>query len=47
MPEPVLEARQIVKRFGRVQALRGANLTVYPRRSSRSWATTVRARARW
>jgi simple sugar transport system ATP-binding protein len=31
MPEPVLEARQIVKRFGRVQALRGANLTVYPR----------------
>ncbi len=29
-PEPVLEARQIVKRFGRVQALRGANLTVYP-----------------
>jgi simple sugar transport system ATP-binding protein len=30
MPEPVLEARQIVKRFGRVQALRGANLTVYP-----------------
>jgi simple sugar transport system ATP-binding protein len=31
MPEPVLEARQIVKRFGRVQALRGADLTVYPR----------------
>jgi simple sugar transport system ATP-binding protein len=31
MPEPVLEAREIVKRFGRVQALRGANLTVYPR----------------
>jgi simple sugar transport system ATP-binding protein len=31
MPEPVLEARQVVKRFGRVQALRGANLTVYPR----------------
>jgi simple sugar transport system ATP-binding protein len=31
MPEPVLEARQIVKRFGRVQALRGANLTVHPR----------------
>jgi simple sugar transport system ATP-binding protein len=31
MPEPVLEARQIVKRFGRVQALRGASLTVYPR----------------
>jgi simple sugar transport system ATP-binding protein len=30
MPQPVLEARQIVKRFGRVQALRGANLTVYP-----------------
>jgi simple sugar transport system ATP-binding protein len=30
MPEPVLEARQIVKRFGRVRALRGANLTVYP-----------------
>jgi simple sugar transport system ATP-binding protein len=29
-PEPVLEARQIVKRFGRVRALRGANLTVYP-----------------
>jgi simple sugar transport system ATP-binding protein len=30
MPDPVLEARQIVKRFGRVQALRGANLTVHP-----------------
>jgi simple sugar transport system ATP-binding protein len=30
MPEPVIEARQIVKRFGRVRALRGANLTVYP-----------------
>jgi simple sugar transport system ATP-binding protein len=30
MPQPVLEARQIVKRFGRVQALRGANLTVFP-----------------
>ncbi len=30
MPEPVLEARNIVKSFGRVQALRGANFTVYP-----------------
>lgn len=30
MPEPVLEARGIVKTFGRVQALRGANFTVYP-----------------
>jgi simple sugar transport system ATP-binding protein len=30
MAEPVIEARQIVKRFGRVRALRGANLTVYP-----------------
>src|ERR671933_271634 len=30
MPEPVLEARDIVKTFGRVQALRGANFTVYP-----------------
>jgi simple sugar transport system ATP-binding protein len=28
--EPLLEARQIVKSFGRVQALRGANFTVYP-----------------
>jgi simple sugar transport system ATP-binding protein len=28
--EPVLEARQIHKSFGRVQALRGANFTVYP-----------------
>jgi simple sugar transport system ATP-binding protein len=31
MAEPVLEARDIVKSFGRVQALRGANFTVYPR----------------
>src|SRR5919199_5642262 len=31
MAEPVLEAREIVKSFGRVQALRGASLTVYPR----------------
>jgi simple sugar transport system ATP-binding protein len=31
MPEPVLEARDIVKSFGRVQALRGASFTVYPR----------------
>jgi len=30
MAEPVLEARQIVKSFGRVHALRGANFTVYP-----------------
>jgi simple sugar transport system ATP-binding protein len=28
--QPVLEARDIVKNFGRVQALRGANFTVYP-----------------
>jgi simple sugar transport system ATP-binding protein len=28
--EPLLEAQQLVKTFGRVQALRGANLTVYP-----------------
>ena len=30
MATPLLEARRIVKSFGRVQALRGANLTVYP-----------------
>jgi simple sugar transport system ATP-binding protein len=30
MAEPVLEARQIRKSFGRVQALRGANFTVFP-----------------
>ena len=30
MPEPMLEARDIVKSFGRVQALRGASFTVYP-----------------
>jgi simple sugar transport system ATP-binding protein len=30
MAEPVLEARQIRKSFGRVQALRGANFTIYP-----------------
>jgi simple sugar transport system ATP-binding protein len=29
-PEPVLEARGVVKTFGRVLALRGANFTVYP-----------------
>ena len=29
--QPVLEARKIVKSFGRVQALRGADFTVYPR----------------
>ena len=29
-PEPLLEARKIVKSFGRVQALDGANFTVYP-----------------
>jgi simple sugar transport system ATP-binding protein len=28
--QPVLEARNIVKSFGRVQALRGANFTVFP-----------------
>ena len=28
--EPILEARDIVKSFGRVQALRGASLRVYP-----------------
>ena len=30
MPEPVLEARDVVKSFGRVQALRGVSFTVYP-----------------
>jgi simple sugar transport system ATP-binding protein len=30
MAEPLLEARQIVKSFGRVHALRGANFTIYP-----------------
>ena len=30
MAEPVLEARDIVKTFGRVLALRGASFTVYP-----------------
>ena len=30
MPEPVLEARDVIKSFGKVQALRGANFTVYP-----------------
>jgi simple sugar transport system ATP-binding protein len=30
MAEPLLEAREIVKGFGRVRALRGANFTVYP-----------------
>ena len=31
MPEqPLLEARDIHKSFGRVRALRGANFTVYP-----------------
>jgi simple sugar transport system ATP-binding protein len=30
-PEPLLEARKIVKSFGRVQALNGANFTVYPK----------------
>ena len=30
MAEPLLEARHIVKNFGRVRALRGANFTVYP-----------------
>jgi simple sugar transport system ATP-binding protein len=29
-PEPLLEARKIVKSFGRVQALNGANFTVFP-----------------
>jgi simple sugar transport system ATP-binding protein len=30
MPEPLLEAREIVKSFGRVHALRGANFAVFP-----------------
>jgi simple sugar transport system ATP-binding protein len=30
MPEPLLDAREIVKSFGRVHALRGANFTVFP-----------------
>ena len=30
MPDPLLEARGIVKSFGRVRALRGASFTVYP-----------------
>jgi len=41
MPEPLLEAREIVKSFGRVHALRGANFTVFPGevyQPSRRWA---------
>jgi simple sugar transport system ATP-binding protein len=30
MPEPILEARGVVKRFGQVEALRGADFTAYP-----------------
>ena len=30
MAEPLLEARGLVKSFGRVRALRGASFTVYP-----------------
>ena len=30
MTEPLLEARGIVKSFGRVRALRGADFAVYP-----------------
>src|SRR5919198_2060435 len=30
MPEPALEARDVVKTFGRVRALTGANFTVFP-----------------
>ena len=30
MPEPLLEAKDIVKSFGRVRALRGASFSVYP-----------------
>ncbi len=30
MAEPILEARDLVKSFGKVQALRGASFTVYP-----------------
>jgi len=30
MAEPILEARDLVKSFGKVQALRGANFTVFP-----------------
>jgi len=30
MPEPLLEAKDIVKNFGRVRALRGASFSVYP-----------------
>ena len=30
MSQPLLEARNLVKTFGHVQALRGANFTVHP-----------------
>ena len=30
MPEPILEAKNLVKSFGKVRALRGASFTVYP-----------------
>jgi hypothetical protein len=30
MPEALLEAKEIVKSFGRVRALRGASFSVYP-----------------
>jgi len=45
MPEPLLQARGIVKHYGHVEALRGCDFDVYPMRSSRSSATTAPARA--
>ena len=40
-PEPLLEARKIVKSFGRVQALRGANFTRLSRARSSRWSATT------
>ena len=43
MSETVLEARNIVKRYGHVTAVNGADFDLAPGRSSRSSATTAPA----
>ena len=45
--EPLPEARNLVKHYGQVLALDGANFTAYPGEIVALTGTTARARARW
>lgn len=44
--KPIVQMRDVFKKFGKIQALGGIDLDIFPERSSACWGLTGRARAR-